>query len=145
MAGLIPYNHRRNYLIPRNPFSMMDDFFGEAWPLGRTQMTDTFKVDVQESEEAYTIEAELPGAQKEDVKLSLEEGRLPIGVERSEESQNETDHYIHRERHYTSARRSLYMSEADSDGVSASLADGILKIIVPKRKKAEGTNQIEIH
>ena len=153
MTGLIPFNNRRNYLVPRNPFSMMDDFFSDFWPLGRPLMRNTindvfgntFKVDVQESDGAYTVEAEMPGVQKEDIKLSFDEGRLTIGVQRDESTENDKDGYIHRERHYSSMQRSLYMAEAGDTGIEANLTDGILKIVLPKKAKQDGVTQIEIN
>ena len=145
MAGLIPYNYRRNYLIPRNPFNMMDDFFSDVWPFGRNQLSGSFKVDVQESEGAYTIEAEMPGVRKEEINLSLDEGRLTIGVERTEDLRDENDGYIHRERQYSSMRRSIYMAEADGEGADANLNDGVLKIVIPKKAKLKTDKKIEIN
>lgn len=145
MASLIPYNHRRNSLIPRNPFNMMDDFFSDAWPFGRTLVNDTFKVDVQESESAYTIEAEMPGIRKEEISLSLEEGRLTIGVERNEDVRKDNDGYIHRERQYSSMQRSLYMAEVGEEGAEANLNEGVLKIVVPKKAKLKAEKKIEIN
>ena len=144
MAGLIPFNYRRNQLLPRNPFNMMDDFFNDAWPSGRSLMNDTFKVDVKESENAYTIEADMPGIRKEEIGLSLEEGRLTISVERNENIEEEKENYVHRERRLTSMQRSLYMADASEEGVDANLTDGVLKITVPKKSKVAKAKQIEI-
>ena len=62
MAGLVPFNRRRNSLLdPVGAFNnMLDDFFSENWMSGRNLMRDTFKLDVKETETDYVIEAELP-------------------------------------------------------------------------------------
>ena len=144
MAGLIPFNHHRNQVLARNPFNMMDDFFNDAWPFGRNLMNDTFKMDVQESGDTYTIEAEIPGVQKKDVNLSLDDGRLTISVERDENVQKDGDNYIHRERIFTSMQRSLYLADASDESIDANLQDGVLKIVVPKKSKVNVSKRIEI-
>ncbi len=145
MAGLIPFNHRKSELsTPRNLFNMMDDFFNDAWPFGRDLMNDTFKVDVKDSDSAYTIEAEMPGIRKEEISLSLYDERLNISVQRNEEVKEDKDSYIHRERRYSSMQRALYLADAFDEGIDAKLEDGILKITVPKKAKPDTSRQIEI-
>jgi len=144
MAGLIPFNHHRNELQNRDPWSLMDDFFSDAWPFGRNLMRDTFKIDVKETDAAYTIEAEMPGIKKEEISLSLNDDRLTICVQRNEEIQNDAENYIHRERRCSSMERSLYLADATGDNIDASLADGVLKVTVPKRVRADASKQIEI-
>ena len=143
MAGLIPFN-RRNELSDRNIYNMMDDFFNDAWPFRRNLMSDTFKVDVQESDSAYTIEAELPGVQKEEISLSLDDGRLSICVERNADVNKDVGNYIHRERHWASMERSIYLAEAADEDVDANLSDGVLKITVPKKAVSGRSKHIEI-
>ena len=144
MAGLIPFNLRKNELSSHNLFNMMDDFFNDAWPLNRNLMGDTFKVDVQDSGNAYTIEAELPGLQKDQINLSLDNDRLTISIQRSEDVNQDNDKYIHRERRFTSMKRSIFLADAFSEGIDAKLDNGILKITVPKKDKLDHTKQIEI-
>jgi len=144
MAGLIPFNNRRNDLSTRSLINMMDDFFNDAWPLNRNLMSDTFKMDVRDTGDAYAIEAEMPGIQKDEIKLSLDEGRLTVSVERNENLQNDANNYIHRERRYTSMSRALYLADSADEGIDAKLNDGVLKITVPKKKKADKSKNIEI-
>ena len=145
MAGLIPFNRRRNQLIPVNPFNMMDDFFNDAWPLGRNLMNDTFKVDVRESDSAYTIEADMPGVRKEEINLSLDDNRLTISVVRNESVEEEKENYVHRERRSTSMQRSLYIADAGEEGIDANLNEGVLKIVIPKKSSTVRAKQIEIN
>ena len=77
--------------------NMLDDFFTNSWPLRRSLAGDTFKIDVQDNEKEYVVEAELPGIQKNDVNVSLEEGRLSISVNKQEvkeEQKPKKDEYI---------------------------------------------------
>ena len=146
MAGLVPFNRGGSYLTPKGTrgfYNMLDDFFSDSF-FPRNLIFDTFKVDVKEDEKAYKIEAELPGVNKEDISLSLNEGRLNISVRREEKVNEEKENYVHRERRYGSCERSIYLGEADPNAIEAKLEDGLLKVTVQKQDKAEGTKNIEI-
>ncbi len=147
MTALIPFNRKRNDLMNTgfNDFqNMLDDFFAEGWPMRRSLAGDTFKIDLQDNEKEYIVEAELPGFQKNEISLSLEEGRLQIAVKK-EETKEETDkNYVHRERKYTAMTRNVFLADAASDDIKAKLTDGVLTITVPKQAKPELTRQIEI-
>jgi len=140
MTGLIPFNRGRRELTPQTStdsfYNMLDDFFSNDWPFRRTLSYDTFKVDVVDEDKSYVVEAELPGVEKKDINVQLNEGRLQISVAR-EEAKEETDkRYIHRERRYTSMSRSVYLEDARAEDISAKLEDGVLRVVVPKEEKA---------
>ncbi len=143
MTGLIPFN-RRGDLSRDRLFNMMDDFFNDSWLPGRSLLSDTFKVDVKENENDYTIEADLPGVQKEQINLELNEGRLTIAVVRNEEVEEEKKGYIHKERRHSSMQRSVYLADADNEGVNAKLNDGVLTVSIPKKPQIDYKKRIEI-
>ncbi|HCU08417.1 MAG TPA: heat-shock protein Hsp20 [Clostridiales bacterium] len=139
MTGLIPFNKGRRELMPQTSsdsfYNMLDDFFSSDWPFRRNLSYDTFKVDVMDEEKSYVVEAELPGVDKKDINVQLNEGKLQISVSR-EEAKEETDkRYIHRERRYTSMSRSVYLEDAQDENISAKLENGVLRIVVPKEEK----------
>jgi HSP20 family protein len=148
MAGLVPFNRRRNELEnggPGNLYNMLDDFFAEGWPSARRLAADTFKLDVREDEKAYYVEAELPGVKKDEVQVIVDEDRkLLISVERVEETEDNQKNYIHRERSYSSMQRNIYLVDADTQGVKATLQNGVLHIIVNKAPKKETKRLVEI-
>lgn len=146
MSGLIPFNR---WGLSRSGFedfyNMLDDFFSNTWVPMRSMVRDTFKLDIQETEREYCIEAELPGVKKEEINLELkDDGRLTIAVEREENLQEENKNYVHRERRYSSMQRSIYLRDAKTEGVKAQLNDGILRIIVPKQETQGNSRRIEI-
>lgn len=147
MAGLVPFNRNRN-LRPigfDGFYNMLDDFFHDPWfPARRNWFQDTFKVDVQEKDNEYYIEAEMPGIRKDDVQLELNEGRLLIAVNRQENIDEDKKNYIHRERHYTSMQRSLYLADAKPEGIKARMDNGVLSITVPKEEKSHNRRKIDI-
>ena len=139
MAGLVPFNRNRG-LKPtgfQDFYNMLDDFF-DTWP------SRTFKIDVKDSETDYTIEAELPGVKKDEVEISLEDGKLAIAVKREEKTDEQSENYIHKETRTCSMQRSVYLADAKSEGVKAKLEDGVLKVTVPKEQKTENVHRIEI-
>lgn len=148
MSGLIPFNSR--WGLGRSGFedfyNMLDDFFNNTWVPMRSFTRDTFRLDIQENDREYCIEAELPGVKKEEISLELkDDGQLTIAVEREENLEAEHKNYVHRERRYSSMQRSIYLRDAKTEGVKAKLQDGVLRIIVPKEENQGNSRRIEIN
>ena len=147
MAGLIPFNRKQNDLmnIGFDDFSnMLDDFFTGSWPVQRSLAADTFKIDIQDNDTEYMIEAELPGVKKEDVEITLNEGRLNLSVKKEEISENESKKYIHRERRHAQMSRSILLADANDEGIQAKLEEGVLTIKVPKKQQVDTSKRIMI-
>ena len=145
MAGLIPFN--KNKSLIGNSFNdfynMIDDFFSDVMPT-RLLNSDTFKVDLQEREKDYIVEAEIPGVEKENVDIQLDDGRLTISVVKEETKDESKGNYIHKERRYGEMKRSIYLQDITSEGISATFDKGLLKIVVPKIEKKDNSVKINI-
>lgn len=144
MAGLIPFNKKNQGLLGSSFQNMLDDFFSESWLPGRNLAHDTFKVDVEETDKEYLVHAELPGIQKNEIGLEIDNGRLTISVNREHNVNEEKKHYIHRERHFMSMTRSIYLVDAKADDIKARLEDGVLTVTVPKQEKPNTQVAIDI-
>ena len=147
MAGLIPFNWRKHNLVNPETYdfnNMLEDFFNDDFPFRRNLQNDSFKIDLQENEKEYVVEAELPGVAKENVNLSFEEGKLKIAVKKEENLEEKNKNYIHRERRLSSMERVILLSDVAESEVKAKLDNGILTINIPKKEKAEKTLKIEI-
>ncbi len=147
MAGLVPFNRRDRSLVHTgfgDFYNMLDDFFGDSWMQGRTLLRDTFKIDVRDSDKEYIIEAELPGIKKEEIALDVVGGDLCISVKREEETGEEKENYIHKERRVTSMSRRVRMANSRPDQAKARLEEGVLSITVPKLEAACDSCRIEI-
>ncbi len=148
MAGLVPFNF--NPVSTKKSgfddfYNMLDDFFADPWLNSRRSLArDTFKIDVMEDETGYVIEAEMPGVKREEIKLDINEGKLTIGIEKNEDIKKEEDKYIHRERRICTMSRSIYLKDADEDGIKATLKEGVLRLEVPRIEKAAKALEIEI-
>lgn len=150
MAGLVPFN-RRNSSLARSGtgfedfYNMLDDFFSDSWiSPGRSLLRDTFKIDIQETDSEYRIEAELPGIKKEEIDLGIEEDNLCISVNRNEEVNKDGTDYIHRERRSSSMSRRVRLVNAKLDETKAKLEEGILTVTTPKNEKANSSLKIDI-
>jgi Molecular chaperone (small heat shock protein) len=146
MTGLVPFNRRNTGLMNTgfdDFYNMLDDFFSDNWPK-RNLARDTFKINVQENENEYLIEAELPGVSKDEIDVDINDGRMTISVRREEKINEEQKNYIHRESRYESMSRSIYLADADSKGIKAKLDNGVLNVSVPRQTKDIKTEKIEI-
>lgn len=95
-------------------------------------------VDISETAASYLIKAEIPGVNKEDVKVTIQDGMLTIQGERRQEKE-EKDKKFHRiERSYGSFVRSFSVpGDADESAVKAEFKDGMLNVTLPKSEKAK--------
>lgn len=144
MANMVPFGGKNRGLIGSDDFyNMIDNFFSEPWFMGRYGR-DTFKVDVQQKENEYLVEAELPGVSREQVNIELIDGNLQISVKQEANVNEENKDYIHRERRYSSMSRSIYLADATQEGIRAKLDNGVLKVAVPRQKKTDNSRRIEI-
>jgi len=98
----------------------------------------TPSADISETNKAYLIKAEIPGINKEDVKVTLQDGMLTIQGERKMEKE-EKDKKFHRiERSYGSFMRSFRVpDDADASAVKADFKDGMLNVTLNKSAKAK--------
>jgi HSP20 family protein len=121
------FNNRFN-----NIFDLMsDDRFDDMFSSDLSQ----FKVDIKDKEDEYEVEAELPGFNKEDISASLKDHYLEI-VATKNVNNDSNDNYLYQERSTTTVKRTFYLADAINEKVSAKLDNGILKLVIPKRKVA---------
>ena len=104
------------------------------------------KVDIRENENEYIIDAELPGINKEEVNIELNDNNLIISVSKNQEVNEDKENFIRRERHQSSMTRSFYVENVENEKVDAKFDNGILSINLPKREPGSPKNKkIEIH
>lgn len=125
---------KMNIMSIWNPIHEMDELFQGrlAAALGGEGLQSVAwspVVDIEESTEAYTIRAELPGLSKEKVKVTLENGVLRLLGERDLERRVETKTFHRVERSHGTFTRSFTLSEdVDAARVVANFKDGLLEV-----------------
>ncbi|NLI14557.1 Hsp20/alpha crystallin family protein [Pelotomaculum propionicicum] len=100
-----------------------------------------FPVDIKDTPEAVQIRAELPGMNKEDIKINLNDNILTIQGERKKEEKEEGTNFIRIERSYGSFSRSFTIDiPVKQNEIKASYQEGVLEIILPKEAPAKQEN-----
>ena len=135
---LVKWTPKRNYLT--NVDHMLDEFFNDGWnfPILNRSTNWLPSVDIKETDDAYTITADLPGMKKKDVKVTLNDGVLEITGERTVENKEDNSTYHRRERSYGSFCRSFNLPETVlEEKITASFKDGILSVEVPKAEEVK--------
>ena len=96
------------------------------------------RVDIAETDEAFVIKAEIPEVNKEDVKVTVDNGVLTFRGERKQEKE-EKNKKIHRvERFYGSFTRSFPLPDnVDESKIDASFKDGLLILTIPKTEETK--------
>ncbi|AZV47363.1 heat-shock protein Hsp20 [Nautilia sp. PV-1] len=110
------------------------------------QKVETFTPAVNEKvdEKGYYLEIDLPGVNKENIEISVNEGILTISGERKLERKEEKENYTRIESFFGRFERSFKLpADADSENIEAKYENGVLKLFIPRRKKPEG-KKIEI-
>ena len=133
-------------LIKYRPNMLFNTFFDDSFGAFPHQMYFGFepKVDVAVSEKDYIISFELPGVNKDAVKISLEDGLLTVEGEKKYFDEVKSSGSWRQERRYGSFKRSFRLGDGvDQKKISADFSDGILEIKVAKNK-ASLRKEIEI-
>jgi HSP20 family protein len=91
------------------------------------------RMDVYEKNGQLTVKVELPGVNKEDVKVEIDQGDLVIDGERKTESEVKEGDYYRMERAYGSFHRRLPIPfDVKTEQIRAAYKDGVLEIQIPK-------------
>lgn len=135
-------------LVPRrNSFDIFDDFFDEGFFPKKER--NLMKTDIREKKDKYVVDIDLPGFEKENISLSLNNGYLDISAKtEKEENSEDEERFVRQERFYGECSRSFYVGEdITEEDIHAKFNNGILKIEIPKKEKQEKlpeSKQIEI-
>ncbi len=106
-----------------------DSFFSRDWSPA---------VDIVEQNDAYILKAELPGMEKDDVKITLENNLLTIRGEKKNELEKKEGNYHRIERSYGSFERSFTIpGTIQPNNIDAHYANGILTLTLPKSEEAK--------
>jgi HSP20 family protein len=129
------------FLTTRDPFArMLDNFFGEGLYPSEDVSNRTWmpSVNIRETEQAFFVEAELPGLTKKDIDITLENNILKLSGERRFEKDTTEESYHRVERSYGTFLRTFSLpSQVNAESVKASFKDGVLTIEVPKAEEAK--------
>lgn len=99
------------------------------------------KTDVQEHEDHYEVDVDLPGFKKEDMSVQLKDGYLTISASKNlnkDKEDQKTGKYIRQERYSGTMSRSFYVGEAiTQEDIKAKYESGVLRLTIPKKEPVE--------
>ena len=141
MFEMMPFAYSNDLMDSFQNFEK--NFFNE---MGRS--FSGFDTDIQDTGKEYVLEAELPGFNKEDIHVDVQDGVLTISA-KHEEKQDEKDEksgkYVRRERRYGSYQRSFNLNGVDAKNIQGAYENGVLKLTLPKEQPTvPETHRIEI-
>jgi HSP20 family protein len=139
MFDLIPFENRTNSIF--DYFNKMNqDIFGEL-EKGFTP----FRTDILDKGDKFLLRADMPGFDKQDIHIDINGDRLTITAEHTEETNENSNEYIRKERRYGSLSRSFDISNIEAGNISARYENGVLELDLPKKIEVQpSTHKIEI-
>ena len=119
-------------------FPFYDDTKAEKKLYGH-HAANLMKTDIQEHDDGYTLEMDLPGFKKDEIKVSLDNGYMTVSAAKGldkDEQEKKSGKYIRRERYAGACERSFYVGENVTEAdIKGEFKHGILKLLVPKKDK----------
>lgn len=132
-------------MIPRrhNDFDLIEDMFRD--PFFTNEESKIMKTDIKEKKDKYIIDIDLPGYEKENIKMSIEDGYLTVNASTNTEKEDkEEGKFVRKERYMGSCSRSFYVGDAvENEDIKASFKNGTLKIEIPKKENKKELPEVK--
>jgi HSP20 family protein len=133
----------------KNFDSFFDDFFTNLpfnTPALAGNASKVPAVNIHETKDAYHLELNAPGRQKEDFTINVDKGLLTIGYEKKQETKSEDYKTVRREFSFETFKRTFSVDEKiDVDNIQAKYENGLLKLHLPKKEDhKQETKQITV-
>ena len=132
-----------NSLIARS--GLFDDFFKDVAPgfyvkpLHGDPLPAQIKVDVKETPDAYTVQAEVPGVSKDDIHVTIEGNVVTLRAEVKQQDQTQDEKLLRSERFYGAVSRSFQLpQDIDNAAAKAKYENGVLMLTLPKKTASAG-------
>lgn len=134
------------WMTPFGREPMGDVFFDRLWPEWQRDMGEEWSpaMNFYEKDNQYVLKAELPGMNKDDIQVTVDQGVVTVTGKREFEKEEEDANYYLKESAYGSFSRSFRLpGEVEEDKVDATFKDGVLTLTMPHKKEA-GAKKISI-
>ena len=140
MFELMPFGFEDNSLLKSF------DNFEKHFMREMNRSMSGFRTDIEDKGDHYLLEAELPGFDKEDIRVHVDGDYLTIHAEHTAEKEEKGQkNYVRRERHYGCYERSFGIGGIRADGIHGTYKNGVLKLELPKAEpERPAARQIEI-
>ena len=145
--SIVKYNSRLNEFVPTSFANLIDSFFADSVARsGGSSYSFVPRVDVIEEEKSFEIHMAVPGVNKEDFKIDLNDNYLTISGERKLTKEKKENLYRSFETQYGAFSRSFSLPEnVDGSKITAQYTNGILIVSVPKDEKKTLKQNIKVN
>jgi HSP20 family protein len=129
------------------PFYVPNIFDDDFFPVNSDRTSSMPAVNIREDEKSYVLDLAIPGMDKKNLKIDINEDVLTISSETKSEAEDSRDGYKRKEFSYSSFCRSFYIPEnVEREKIEANYKDGILSVALPKQteEKNKITREIKI-
>ena len=130
-------------LVPRRrDFDLFDDIFND--PFFSTNDSKIMQTDIKEHDDNFELLIDLPGFNREDIKMNIEDGYLVVNAKTlsDDEEKDKKGKFVRRERYYGECSRSFYIgNDITEDDIKANFKNGTLKIEIPKKEDRKQINE----
>ena len=144
--AVVRWDPFRDLNLLQDRMNRLFDDAGRGWRADEPAATTTWSpaVDIFETEGEIVVKAELPGMERKDITLHLENNVLSLRGERKFEKETKDENYHRIERSYGAFSRSFAIpATVDEEKITADYKDGVLKIVLPKKEQVK-PKQIKI-
>ena len=126
-------------MIPRkkDDFDIWGDMFRN--PFFSNTEGEIMKTDIKEKGDKYEIDMDLPGYEKDNIKIEIDDGYLVVSANvDTNKEEKEKGKFVRKERYVGSCSRSFYIGEdIENEDIKASFKNGTLRIEVPKKEEKQ--------
>ena len=132
MFNMMPYRANRGLFD-----DFANDFFKPLFNSAIMRPERAMKVDVRDDGDHYTLEADMPGVSKDELKVEVLNGMMTISAnyDQQKEEKDGEDRYVYRERRCGSMRRAFNVEGIREEDITAEFNNGVLKLTLPKQEK----------
>jgi HSP20 family protein len=130
----------RTYPVSKNLTNVFDELINSL-PSAQGSNVRSYsatQVNINESDNGYNLEFNVPGRNKEDFKINVDKGLLTVSYEKKEAAETKEVKSIRKEFSFQSFKRSFTLNEkVNTEGIEAKYENGILNVFLPKKEEVK--------
>ena len=113
----------------------MHAFFPAFYGYSDKRAQKYMRTDIKETKDSYILDVEMPGFEKDEISLDIENGYLTVRAAKSEKEEPDKSHRYVRKERSVSCQRSYYIGDISEDSVKAKYDKGVLTVTLPKKEE----------
>ena len=122
------------------------NFWNQRNPLYGKHTQNLMRTDVRETDTSYELDVDLPGFQKDEIHVDVQDGYLTVSAEKGldKDEENKKGRVLRQERYSGACSRSFYVGDVKPEDVKAKYESGVLTVLIPKEEPKKLTSSSKI-